>query len=363
MAFTLDELYNMQDHNGEPEPTNDNDAHFEAETAVEVQDVAEDAGLTDAQSPSIEPSGGSPSNTIENELQELRAEVSILHERLAAAKQREGQGDPFQEEMIELLRSEVTQLQAELAAKDLLQAEAPSDAVTTFAATDVDSAELDKLCSRLEELLRELDEKDEQVSVLQSHLQAAEDANHAEQNERYQLESWLEEIESRITRTSRDHEAQLSELQMRLTQARAERRQAETSAGETNTDTRIEALQRVVTEVREDKESLQANLDEAQATIRNLEAAVEGAKEDASREESVQLCQERADIARQRFELEKTKREMEEQRAVEGSDLRIRALRDHLKEVQATEAVEKQEAFENSLAGRVSRLWKRLDSR
>jgi chromosome segregation ATPase len=356
MAFTLDELYNLQDRDDES-AAESNDAHFEGSGSAEVEEPA----VAESSTPVERPAATITVDT-SNEVQELRAEVMVLRERLAAAQENEGQGDPFQEEMIELLRSEVTQLQSELTARDQLQQDLTDD---SFSLTEpsVDSEELSKLCSRLEELLAELDEKDEQVSVLQENLQAAEDANHAEQAERYQLESWLEEIESRITRTNRDYEVQLSELQTRLTQTRVERQQAETSAGQHNSDVRVEALQRVVTQVREEKDGLQTELDEAHATIRNLESVVEDAKQNVGREESVQLCQERAEIARQRFEVEKLKREMEEQRAVEGSDLRIRALRDHLKEVHATEADEKREAFQNTLAGRVSRLWKRLDNR
>ena len=386
MTFTLEELYNLQNRENEPEGSADENetdidaAPVEATEATETSEaeataatetaepvavlapepIAEPAPIVEA-TPVVE---RNPSRETEAELQELRAEVAVLHDKLAEAKSREGGSDPFQEEMIELLRTEVTTLQSELTERDALLQQYKSGSVeSTDVTPNVNAAELDKLCGRLEELLGELDEKDEQVTILHEYLQSAEDANHAEQDERRQLESWINEIESRINARGREHEQQLSELQMRLTQARAERREAETSAGQANADTRVEALQRVVTELRDENEAMQSKLDEANKTISNLEHKIENAAEDAAREESVQLCQERADVARQRFELEKMKREMEERRAVEGSDLRIRALRDHLKEVHDTEEEQRRRDFDNTLAGRVSRLWKRLENR
>lgn len=358
MAFTLDQLYNMQDGDGDAADSNDppalteqNDAHFEA--AATQQPVEPVAVADNAQANRIK--------ELESQLQETLAERDVLHDKLADARNNES--DPFQEEMIELLRSEVTQLQTELSERDALL-RSHTDA-SSGQANDlvVSEEETQKLCQRLEELLAELDQKDNEVSVLQQHLQCAEDANAAEQNERRQLEDWVSEIEERITSREREWEEKISEMQMRLTKARTERREAETAAGAASNDTRIEALQRVVSDLRDEKDVLTQQLDEQQGTVRRLESQVEIAEEEAARQESVEMCQERADIARQRFELERMKQEMDEQKAVEGSDLRIRALRDHLKEVQATEEEERREAFETSLAGRISRLWRRIEER
>ena len=373
MAFTLDELYNMREHGNEAPQPEQNDAHFESTeadeaTATETQSAAEPAVTTVAQ----EPSSATGAELLrvrelEASLQEANAELDVLRDRLDAARAASSESDPFQDEMIELLRTEMTQLQTEVAERDILIQQLQRGDTCSPADDDgtsgVSPDELQKLCTRLEELLGELDQKDDQLTVLQNHLQVSEDATHAERDERRQLENWVEEIESRITARDREWELKLSEMSVRLTQARSERRAAEQSASSDSNDTRIEALQRVVTELRDEKDDLLSQLDKERETVRDLERAVENAAEDAERLESVQLCQERADVARQRFELEKLKQEIEDQKAVEGSDLRIRALRDHLKEVQATEEEERQEAYEKSLAGRVSRLWKRLDKR
>jgi chromosome segregation ATPase len=373
MAFTLDELYNMREHGNETSQSEQNDAHFESTeaneaTETDTQSAAEPAATTVAQEPlSVAGADLLRVRELEASLQEANAEMDVLRDRLNTAKAANGAPDPFQEEMIELLRTEMTQLQTEVTERDILIQELRGGDTGSVATDDdttgVSADELQKLCTRLEELLSELDQKDDQLTVLQNHLQISEDATHAEQDERRQLENWVEEIESRITARDRDWELKLSEMSVRLTQARSERRAAEQSASSDSNDTRIEALQRVVTDLRDEKDELLSQLDKERETIQDLQRAVENASEDAERLESVQLCQERADVARQRFELEKLKQELEDQKAMEGSDLRIRALRDHLKEVQATEEEERQEAYEKSLAGRVSRLWKRLDKR
>ena len=51
--------------------------------------------------------------------------------------------------------------------------------------------EVEKLVVRLEELLAELDGKDEHIQVLQDLVLASETANQAEQEEREQLTKWL----------------------------------------------------------------------------------------------------------------------------------------------------------------------------
>lgn len=369
MAFTLDQLYNMQngDEDGagknveQQSVVDQNDAHFETATAEEHSAVNAEAGALIDSLQAEQTSQTKRIRDLEAKLQEAVAERDVLHDKLADA--RENQSDPFQEEMIELLRTEVTQLQTEVSERDaLLQTYkgAPTGEPTD---SGVNEEEVQKLCERLEDLLAELEQKDNEVTVLQKHLQCAEDANAAEQDERRQLENWVGEIEERITSRDREWEEKLSEMQMRLTQARTERREAETAAGAASNDTRLEALQRVVSDLRDEKDDLTQQLDERQDAISRLETQVEQAKVEAARQESVEMCQERAELARQRFELERKKQDMEEQKAVEGSDLRIRALRDHLKEVQATEKEEQREAFETSLAGRISRLWRRIEDR
>lgn len=346
MAFTLEELYNMQNDKiaGKPAEAKPDEADADADTAV---------GL-----PAISAEDVAKVRELESQLQELSLERDVLRERLDQSSG--AAADPFQEEMIELLKSEVTQLQSELNQRDARISELSDSDEPSSSEPIVDDVELEKLCSRLEELLTELDDKDEELTVLNQQLLAAEDANHAEQNERRQLENWVEEIEERVTARDEEWETKLEDLQDRLTQAQEDRRETESVASEASTDARVESLQRLVTTLRDAKDELLDQLDSERENAKQLQRQVEELKASDEREESVKLCQERADIARQRFEVEKLRREMEEQKAVQGSDLRIRALRDHLKEVHDQEEEERREAWEKSLAGRVANLWKRL---
>lgn len=354
MAFTLEELYNMQ--HGDQAPGTPTEAPPSSDETVLEAAIAE-AGQS-------APANEAPSTDeltrvreLESKLQEVLMERDVLRERL---DQSGAVNDPFQDEMIELLKSEVTQLQSELTQRDARIGELMDSGDTVVSAPVVDDAELEKLCARLEELLTELDDKDEELTVLNQQLLAAEDANHAEQNERRQLENWVEEIEERVIARDDEWETKLGELQARLTQAQDERRETESAASEASTDARVESLQRLVTSLRDAKDELLGQLDTERDNAKQLERQIEELKQDEEREESVKLCQERADIARQRFEIEKLRREMDEQKAVQGSDLRIRALRDHLKQVHDQEEEERRVTWEKSLAGRVANLWKRL---
>ncbi len=369
MAFTLEELYNMQ-HGGAgmpaEQPAAETDAEAEAEapgsTAEETDEAratatAEQESVVAPTKPDADTAGRL--RALEAQLQEATVEIEVLRERLG---QHVG-SDPFQEEMIDLLRSEVTQLQTEVTQRDARIQELSAELGGAGDGPGVVSEdEVTGLCARLEDLLAELEQKDHELSALQSHLRVAEEATDAEQEERRQLESWLSEIEERISQRDAEWEASLSSLQSRLAQAQDERREAETSAGAASGDPRVEALQRVVSTLREEKDQLLGELEAEREKVRHLERELEDERNSESRRESVEMCQERAELARQRFELEKLKRELEEQRAVEGSDLRIKALRDHLKEVHTKEEREREERYQKSLAGRVARLWNRLDN-
>lgn len=378
MAFTLEELYAMQSANERNQTVVDGSA-----ADAEASAASESAGGTEQASEQAPESSGPEDESaegdaaaesaeqlaeqagrireLEDRLQESTAENEILRKRIAESPD----VDPFEQEMIDLLKAEVGQLQTELSHRDERIRELTEELSYggPSAGADVNEEEVTRLVSRLEDLLKELDQKDEELAVLQQQLSAREEASHAEEHERQQLESWVNEIEDRVIARDREWETTVSELRMQLTQAQAERREAESCAGQADVDTRVETLQRVVSQLREEKDGLVKELEGARTDAKQLQRDLEDERHSDDREESVQLCQERAELARQRFEIEKLQREMAEQKAVESSDLRIRALRDHLKEVHHSEEQEKRERFEQSLAGRVSRLWRRLDSR
>src|SRR5262249_20519762 len=98
--------------------------------------------------------------------------------------------DPFRHETLELLRAEVSQLEQELADRDARLAELTA-AVTAGESAGGDHAESSPdtlaLVARLEQLLDELERKDERTAALEEMLRVAEEASRAEQEERCQI--------------------------------------------------------------------------------------------------------------------------------------------------------------------------------
>lgn len=298
---------------------------------------------------------------IQLELIQTRTENRILAEQLEQAQQNSqevgGETDPFQDEMVELLKAEVIDLQNALAAQQEASGVASSD--TSADDEVVSQEEAERLMGRLEELLAELQERDDQVATLTELLEATEDSQDAEETERSQINDWLSEIEERFSHREVEWEAQSRQLQQQLEQVTAERDRAEEMARAENTDARLQATQEVLSGLRDTAERQRQQLDESQKEVARLSRELESRGQELDREERIRLAEEKAEVARQRQELEAA-RHLTRSKENNESTLKLQALRAHLNEIHAKE---QQEQEERKLRSRLSRLWKRLEGR
>ena len=296
------------------------------------------------------------------QLDQSRAENEVLHSRLAAAVTTAAvsDSDPYQEEMLELLRAEVMDLQAALAEQYQAGADQTSKIRTKSSGDDVLSQDdAEKLVRRLEDLLLELQERDEQAATLTELLSAAEEANRAERDERAQLDAWLKDIEERFGCREQEWLAQRNRLQSVIETIAAERDRAEAAISADSSNTKLEAAQNVLTALRDTAESQRQQLVESEQTVARLRREIELAGRGRSHEESVQLAEERAELARQRQELESARRD--ESRPGPGEAiLKLQVLREHLKEIHQQEQKEQEE---RKLSSRIARLWNRMEGR
>ncbi|MCR9200044.1 MAG: FHA domain-containing protein [Planctomycetaceae bacterium] len=294
---------------------------------------------------------------IQLDLIQARTENRILHEQLQEAQQAGDAPlqDPFQDEMVELLRAEVIDLQHALAA----QQDVPPGQVDGEPHESVSAEEAERLVARLEELLAELQERDEQVATLTELLEATENSQDAEQAERSQINDWLAEIENRFSQKEVEWESQKNQLQQQLEQAVADRDHAEQLSQAENADARLQATQEVLAGLRETAEKLQAQLHDSQTEVSRLQQEAASRGGELNREERIQMAEEKAEIARQRQELEAA-RHLTRTRENNDSALKLKALREHLNEIHEKEQKEQEE---RRLSSRLSRLWKRLEGR
>jgi pSer/pThr/pTyr-binding forkhead associated (FHA) protein len=286
------------------------------------------------------------------------------------------QANQESEEMIELLRSEVTALQAELAERDARIAEF-SDFEQSSHQISIDSGgddpETSGLVKRLEELLDELEHRDEREAALEEMLRAAEQAQSAEQEERRQLEAWVSDVEHRIGQREEDWRATVQTLERRVEETAADRdrvvamlSEAAAGKGEENAQQQlILELQRTVQELRQqlaESESLrgqpqqeqrECSMDSADITIKCREEV-----DRILREERLKLAQDQAIFARQRAEFEF---ERQGQRGQDEADHRAHVLRQHLREIQKQEEEAQRNRPALGLTARIANLWKRLE--
>ena len=261
--------------------------------------------------------------------------------------------EAFDLEMVELLKAEVIDLQNALAAHEESAPAVASDDES------VSAEEAERLVARLEELLAELQERDEQVATLTELLEATENSHDAEQVERQQVNDWLAEIEQRVGQREVEWESQNRQLQEQLNAALAARDQAESLASAENTDARLLATQEVLAGLRETAEQLQQQLTASQQEVARLNRQAQEHGQQRDREEQIRLAEEKADVARQKQELEAA-RHLQRTRETSESTLKLKALREHLNEIHEKEQKEQEE---RRLSSRLARLWKRLDGR
>lgn len=299
-------------------------------------------------------------SSLESQLQQASAEIEVLQSRLTAATVAAPNVDPWGEEMLELLRAEILDLQNALADRDQ-SSDVRSTSTDKNADTDniLSKSDAEKLVERLEQLLQELQQRDDQIATLTELLEIAEAANRAEREERSQIDSWLRDLERRCS--DREHEwlSQRTKLESEMAAIAADRDRAEAALNANSSNVKLEAAQNVLTNLRDAAEAQRQKLQNAEQTIAQLQRELESAKHVQPREERMQLAEERSEIARLRQELE-AERQRKQNPVATNENLKFQALRQHLNEIHEQEQKQREE---RKLSSRIARLWQRLDGR
>ncbi len=220
-------------------------------------------------------------------------------------------------EIVSLLQAEIECLQSDLLDKDRQLADLEGLIESqSLEAAGVDDSQTETLVARLEQLLEELDGSDQRIRVLEDLLQAEQDVTRAQQEERAQVEAWLNDIERRITSREEEWKAERETLLRRVDQIKAERDEADRQlASAENSPHGVASQQSVVKELRERIDKLQDELSVEQRHRLTLEHELDELKskspeearqeyiESALREDRLKLAQEQAALSRERAQL------------------------------------------------------------
>ncbi len=283
-----------------------------------------------------------------------------------------GHSDDDDEE-VELLRMEVEQLRFEIAERDSqLQSLSEGQAFCN----DQDERQLEaeedtiRLVNRLEDLLEELQSTDKRARGLEELLRVSDEATRAEQEERSQLESWVSEIEQRVSQREAEAEAEMARFKRRFQDLQAQLQQSQMhlkQALSARSETASASDQELIRALRDQLESLQKQLDQAAVDNERLQkedsqdgrhtTAEYQALEQNFIELQVSTSRERAELAREKEKLTRMKEEFEKKldsnADADDANSRIRAMREHLKEVHERECEERKN---RTLGSRISRL-------
>ncbi|MDG2385427.1 MAG: FHA domain-containing protein [Pirellulaceae bacterium] len=283
----------------------------------------------------------------------------------------------FNQETIEMLQAELEWTQAELAERDgqiaemtsLIEFDAPEE-------PSINKQEMEALVGRLEDLLSELERSDHRIRALEELLRAEQETSHAEQEERVQIERWLNDIEHRISEREAESRAERDMLTHRLVELREQLeesdRQIYEAAAVISPQTAHEgALQNL----REENDRLSEELTSSREVHRQLEHRIESLQgttaaenqqaviDEALREERMGMAQERATLSRDRAELARQIAELQNEdlpRSAALADQKFNAFRQTLKELHQEED-RGNGSVKPTLATRISSLWQRLD--
>lgn len=276
------------------------------------------------------------------------------------------------DEMAELLKIEIEYLRTELADRDArLEELERSPAQAGGGDADLPTRqEVETLAGRLEDLLEELDHSDERMKTMSELLRVSEEANVAAIEERVQTEAWMGEVERRVRDWESEWHAERDSMQRRITDLTAQRDEAEARGGSRENTELIQSLRRQLSQFEAETQRLQNERDEMQHRLQNADVAsveerIEKAVNEAMREERLHLSQERAEVARERAALLKQQEELAAQPAslttsADIADLKIRAFREHLREVRSKEPEHRPPP---SMSQRLGKLWRKLDGR
>jgi len=273
-----------------------------------------------------------------------------------------------------MLQMEVDQLRFELAQRDASQ-DSSEGKINSEELTQSGDDQTIQLVNRLEQLLEGLKDSDDRVRGLEDMLRASDQATQAERDERLQLESWVTEIEQRVAERESESEAELSLVRSQLEESKSRHKQTQIQLKKIVQSRQIasgEDSKDLIPKFSEQVEDLETRLENATREINQLRQQVKSNQKEvqsseALREMEQQLVQqqvdtarERADMSRQRAELESIKGELEEKlrtaKNLGGADDRVRAMRQHLREIHEEEKTKRDEKRQRSLGGRISRL-------
>jgi hypothetical protein len=275
--------------------------------------------------------------------------------------------ETYDAETVALLRAEIEELQTALAQRDAEQNFDRPDSYDQEATSSAPVEASDQVLQRMQELIDEANVSDERVSLLEEMLHASEATNRSEHEERDQLEAWVGDIEQRIGQREDEHLAEVETLRNRLEESNLRQeqlqKQLQKAAFSGNApkqyEETLENLQRT-------NKELQEKLGETEKRCLSLERKAEqasGDQDSALREERANIAKETAKISRLRFELSSKLTEIEhlpKDQNLEDKETahRIRALREHLKEIHEQEKLEEKDA---PLTKRLAKLWKRVE--
>lgn len=283
--------------------------------------------------------------------------------------------DPWSDDTVALLQSELDLLQAELRERDQELCELRASLLeegSVSKAGQLDEQQTEALVGRLEDLLDELARSDQRALALEDLLRAEQERTSAEQEERQQVEVWLEGIEQRLSDREAEWNAERTILQNRLEQLRADREQLDQQLQEQATSDQDRALATIVQDLRQQLEAQQSRLEAAEqgrakaeqlleaAQSRSVEESARESVEEAVREERLRLAQERATLSRDRADLARKLAELQEEHPGKrcDADERYIALRQTLKE---TREIQEPPVKKPTLGARLAELWRRLD--
>lgn len=293
--------------------------------------------------------------------------------------------DSESDEEVAMLRLEVEQLRYELVERDSI-INALRDAEANESTEVIDDGQTLKLVNRLEELLAELKFSDERVRNLEELLRLSEEATHAEKEERDQLESWVGELEERVDSRGTEYQAEIERLEKRLVQTQEHssavekqfKKLLQTRDGNVGAEFSskskelIEECRQQITDLRGQLATATAENDQLKSDLEKFAGVDEGVDFHAQVKElqdkliaqQVESSRERAEMARRHAEMERIRDELEERlsnaKTIGKSDSRIKAMREHLREIHAQEQIEKEEVRQSSLSGRIANLLSKL---
>jgi len=273
---------------------------------------------------------------------------------------------------------EVEQLRFEIADRDAQIMALKQQIASLDQTSTVDESDTLKLVSRLEDLLDELKSSDQRVQGLEDLLRVAEDATLAEREERFQIDKWITEIEKRVGQREAEAQAEIDSLTRQVQSAKQDAGVVQTqlasissaNIGDEKKDDAVAVLNKQI-------EMLRASLEEANEKNHELLKRPVLSDEDIdyrtqmfeAKDElakfHLEVSKERAEMARRHAALESIRDELEMRlnkpsRNYDESDSRMRAMREHLKDIHAEEKAAKAEQKSSSLGGRIANLLTRL---